>query len=946
MNQSKKQEAPLAVVAATNAEFLSMVSTPGLKVVDVYSKWVGPCEAMVTIFKRYKVDYAENIHFVQAVADNISCFEAFRDHSCPTFFFIINKVFVKLVRGANAPALEKTIKEQMAIEEQGLPHTPAPLDGTTTAITAFLSPEEPASNRVESILVAHASSHGQSRRSSQLSTSSRRVSIVETAEVIGDRSEVPGSSLETYENDLSGPSAVAEPLTDPATAEHTLALLKPDAMNPGIVEDVLSTIYHHRFDVLQIKKIWLTQDQVAELYREAEGKDYFPQLLDYVSCAPVLALELAKTNGIQAWRKVVGPRDPKDARADAPHSLRGLYGQDRLLNSFHASDGPVSAARELSFIFAPNASFPILDFTPPSHPKSTQTTGLPQKTLAVIKPNAMLKVDQIISRIVSRGYKVVKKDEIMLNVERAQELSIEFLETPLFEESVRELMSAPVLCLMLKGENVIEGWMEMLGPSDPEDARRLYPMSLRAQFGLNAASNGIHGSQTLELAIQQLQSFFPHHINASGGRSSIFKTPMGSLQASRAGSKTFLLTETMRASVTRMEIQRESDRAASYAKLAATVPSPIQRTLALIKPDAYPTRKDEILERIQADGFEVVAQKEIQLDSSTAREFYKDHADKLFYEELTGWMSSAPVYAMVLERIDGIKAWRALAGPTNSNKAREENPQCIRALFGTDGTQNAVHGSDSLASALKEISLLFPSVVSPTPEYQRTLALIKPDVYPSKKSDIISKIKLDGFTIVQEAEIQFTEGQAKEFYREHEGEGFYEELTTWMSSAPIYAMVLEKAAGIKAWRNLAGPTNSDKARESAPYSLRAMFGTDGSLNGVHGSDSIASAEREIRIVFGEEVSPLAVGPKPDTGVSLSGPKLTSSFEEAFPRGGITDDSRPTTAAPSEVHPHASMPPSSAVSRPSSHVASKMASQVGTRVASRQNMADTHNVPEA
>lgn len=97
------------------------------------------------------------------------------------------------------------------------------------------------------------------------------------------------------------------------------------------------------------------------------------------------------------------------------------------------------------------------------------------------------------------------------------------------------------------------------------------------------------------------------------------------------------------------------------------------------------------------------------------------------------------------------------------------------------------------------------------------------------------------------------------------------------NSAPIYAMVLEKADAIPGWRELAGPTNSEKAREAAPQryynlnylfrreyqhlndrSIRALFGTDGTKNAVHGSDSPASAEREIKLVFGEAGAKLFV----------------------------------------------------------------------------------------
>ncbi len=69
--------------------------------------------------------------------------------------------------------------------------------------------------------------------------------------------------------------------------------------------------------------------------------------------------------------------------------------------------------------------------------------------------------------------------------------------------------------------------------------------------------------------------------------------------------------------------------------------------------------------------------------------------------------TSGPIYALHLEREDGIAAWRAVAGPTNSATARETAPTSLRALLGTDGSRNAVHGSDSPASAEREASLLF-----------------------------------------------------------------------------------------------------------------------------------------------------------------------------------------------------------------------------------------------
>ncbi|KAI7850844.1 nucleoside diphosphate kinase, partial [Circinella umbellata] len=133
---------------------------------------------------------------------------------------------------------------------------------------------------------------------------------------------------------------------------------------------------------------------------------------------------------------------------------------------------------------------------------------------------------------------------------------------------------------------------------------------------------------------------------------------------------------------------------------------------------------------------------------------------------------------------------------------------------------------------------------------QRTLAIIKPDaVFANKKDDIIAKIKEAEFIIVQERQLHLSLDQARLFYREHEGKHFYDELTRWMSSGPIYALLLEKVNAIQDWRAKMGPTDPVKARDIDPNSIRALFGTDGMGNATHGSDCQTSAEREIQIIF-------------------------------------------------------------------------------------------------
>jgi nucleoside diphosphate kinase len=270
----------------------------------------------------------------------------------------------------------------------------------------------------------------------------------------------------------------------------------------------------------------------------------------------------------------------------------------------------------------------------------------------------------------------------------------------------------------------------------------------------------------------------------------------------------------------------------------------IEATFAFIKPDAVAAGHSEAaLKRIVEEGFEIIGQKQITLAKETAQEFYAEHKERSFYGELVDFMTSGPVVALVLQKKDAIPAWRTLIGPTNSNKARETAPDSLRALYGIDGSKNAFHGSDSVASANREIGLIFP-------EFSRTFAFIKPDaVAAGKAEEILARIVQEGFKIAEKKEVTLSKETAQAFYEEHKERSFYGELVDFMTSGPVVALVLERPNAIKNWRNLMGPTNSHKARESSPNSLRALFGKDGSENATHGSDSAASAQREIKLIF-------------------------------------------------------------------------------------------------
>ncbi|MDR3031353.1 MAG: nucleoside-diphosphate kinase [Holosporales bacterium] len=129
----------------------------------------------------------------------------------------------------------------------------------------------------------------------------------------------------------------------------------------------------------------------------------------------------------------------------------------------------------------------------------------------------------------------------------------------------------------------------------------------------------------------------------------------------------------------------------------------MERTLAIIKPDAA-DKADEINKMIEAAGLKVIAKKTTRLSLEKAKEFYEIHKDRPFYDSLCEFMSSGDVVIEVLEGPEAVSRYRTLMGATDARKAEEGT---IRKAFGTDNQKNAVHGSDSLENAAKEISSFF-----------------------------------------------------------------------------------------------------------------------------------------------------------------------------------------------------------------------------------------------
>jgi nucleoside-diphosphate kinase len=131
----------------------------------------------------------------------------------------------------------------------------------------------------------------------------------------------------------------------------------------------------------------------------------------------------------------------------------------------------------------------------------------------------------------------------------------------------------------------------------------------------------------------------------------------------------------------------------------------MEHTLSIIKPDAVERNLTEEIKSIfTKNGLKIINSKKIHISKEEAAEFYKVHQSKPFYNDLCAYLSSGPIFVMVLEGEDAVAKNRKLMGATNPKDAESNT---IRKLYGISIDKNSVHGSDSVENAKIEIDFFF-----------------------------------------------------------------------------------------------------------------------------------------------------------------------------------------------------------------------------------------------
>ncbi|KAL0482720.1 nucleoside-diphosphate kinase [Acrasis kona] len=277
-------------------------------------------------------------------------------------------------------------------------------------------------------------------------------------------------------------------------------------------------------------------------------------------------------------------------------------------------------------------------------------------------------------------------------------------------------------------------------------------------------------------------------------------------------------------------------------------------TLAMIKPDGYYHIGDIIAEIYKAE-FRINKMKMVHLTKQQAEEFYAVHYGKPFYNNLVDFMSSGRIVALELSKPDAIQAWRNLIGPTNFEVARREKPNSIRGKFASDGTRNAVHGSDSSENAkIVESNFFFGrNSFKPVALFDNsTLGIVKPHaVNAGSAGSILSQVQKYNFDITALQMFTLDKVNSADFFEVYKGVvPEYLNMVEELCSSPCIAFeVVKDENAVEDFRSLCGPADPELARVLRPNTIRAQFGQDKIKNAVHCTDLEEDGVLEVEFFF-------------------------------------------------------------------------------------------------
>ncbi|XP_012871084.1 PREDICTED: nucleoside diphosphate kinase 7 isoform X1 [Dipodomys ordii] len=280
--------------------------------------------------------------------------------------------------------------------------------------------------------------------------------------------------------------------------EKTLALIKPDAVPKA--GEIIEMINKAGFTITKLKMMKLSRKEGSDFHVDHQGRPLYSELIQFITSGPVIAMEVLRDDAISEWKRLLGPANSEVARADAPGSIRALYGADSIRNAAHGPDSFASAAREMELFFPSSGGC-----------RPANTAKFTNCTCCIVKPHAISEglLGKILMSIRDGGFEVSAMQMFnmdQVNVEEFYEVYKGVVTD--YNEMVTEMYSGPCVALEIQQSNPAKTFREFCGPADPEIARHLRPDTLRAIFGKTKIRNAVHCTDLPEDGLLEVQYFF------------------------------------------------------------------------------------------------------------------------------------------------------------------------------------------------------------------------------------------------------------------------------------------------------------------------------------------------------------------------------------------------------------------------------------------------------
>lgn len=280
-----------------------------------------------------------------------------------------------------------------------------------------------------------------------------------------------------------------------------------------------------------------------------------------------------------------------------------------------------------------------------------------EKTLALIKPDAVSKAGEIIEMINKSGFTITKLRMMTLSRKEATDFHVDHHSRPFYNELIQFITSGPVIAMEILRDDAICEWKRLLGPAHSGLSRSDAPGSVRALFGTDGIRNAAHGPDTFASAAREMELFFP----SSGG--------CGPANTARF----------------------------------------TNCTCCIIKPHAISEGLlGKILIAIRDACFEMSAIQMFKMDRANVEEFYEVYKGVVSeYSDMVTELCSGPCVAIEIQQSNPTKTFREFCGPADPEIARHLRPETLRAIFGKTKVQNAVHCTDLPEDGLLEVQYFF-----------------------------------------------------------------------------------------------------------------------------------------------------------------------------------------------------------------------------------------------